>query len=271
MKISSNLSAVFILVLSLQGSYTYGMQLDAIHQEPDSFCPAVGTSKKISLPWDMALKIFREYFYALGIDDHAAIKDGLGVLLEACAISSYEKRSSILKLLETIYGPAHVTKLILACEVGNRPGVLEWILNYLDFTKELCIPLAHTTPLISAIGSMPQSDVLLFLRKASASINIPDETGYTPLMAAADLNNGKLVSSLLTQGAIIDSADVNGLTALHRAVEKGNYVAAEALLSAGANPNVRTIKEGFTPLYMAIMTKQVNSCSSLIASQSKSQ
>ncbi len=258
MKVISTYYAALAILLSLHG-LTYGMDLMlADKTSEETALTHVRAPKDIILPWDIMKIILIEYFTALAQDNHSAIREGLGNLMEAFAISSYEKRSSILDLFVNIYDPSKITRLILACEIGRRPGVYTWMQHYPDLEKELSIAAAGTTPIISTLQSMSGGAFFLLLDKASHKIiNTPNEKGYTPLMAAAALNNGDAIRALLKKGARIVAVDHDGFTALHRAVEGGNYAAAEALLSAGANPNVCTEQDGFTPLYIAIIIRNV--------------
>lgn len=59
------------------------------------------------------------------------------------------------------------------------------------------------------------------------------------------------VKALLEKGADPDQIFFSGETALHLAVEQGNYTVAELLLAFGADVNAQERKEGFTPLMYA--------------------
>jgi len=60
-----------------------------------------------------------------------------------------------------------------------------------------------------------------------------------------------LVKELLERGADPDQIFFSGETALHFAVEQGNYELAQLLLGYGADVNIQERKEGFTPLMYA--------------------
>jgi ankyrin repeat protein len=53
----------------------------------------------------------------------------------------------------------------------------------------------------------------------------------------------------------LDDYDVQGKAALHHAEDSRNTVAIQKLLDAGANVNVQTTEEKFTPLHLAAMRR----------------
>jgi ankyrin repeat protein len=59
------------------------------------------------------------------------------------------------------------------------------------------------------------------------------------------------VKALLESGADPDQIFFNGESALHLAVEQGNYEMMELLLAYGADVNIQERKDGFTPLMYA--------------------
>lgn len=205
------------------------------------------------LPWRVIEIIFTDYFYALGPDDFLAIREGLGTLIEACC--THVQRSTIFKLLEDIYGPQNITKLVLACEVCERPGVYEWIQKYPHLTRELLVASRGTTPLISALRNQSKKTATFLISVSPQACTLQSDTGYTPLMAAAEHNNCVALSELLEKGVALNAIDHYGYTALHRAVERGHYESTKVLLEAQANPDARTTKDGFTPLYIALLIK----------------
>ena len=98
-----------------------------------------------------------------------------------------------------------------------------------------------------------------FLLEAGVSPDHHDHaTNFTPLMAAASANNKEAVSLLLERGASINFQETDGYTALMHASMEGKTLTTEALLKAGANPNLTTSKipqlntpKGATALYLA--------------------
>eukprot|EP00752_Nemacystus_decipiens_P012621 g11177.t1 len=91
---------------------------------------------------------------------------------------------------------------------------------------------------------------------AGANVNAEDHAGDTPLHLAAALEDDNLVYTLLRKGAGVNAANAKGQCALHIAVEHGRISSAEALLKAGADPNVRYTSRPSkigqcSPLYLA--------------------
>ncbi len=250
---------VSILLFISHGSPTYSMKVVTSTQQTATPSETVqsDTSPILSplpkLPWNVIMLIFKEYFYTLGLHDSLAIKDGLGTLIEACCTNT--QRSTIFALLELIYGSKNITKLVLACEICKRPGVYEWISEYQHLNKELLVACAGTTPLISALRSPSVATATFLLGVSPKASTLRSDNGCTPLIAAAEENNCVAISQLLATGVTVNATDNEGYTALHRAVEKGNYEATDVLLAAQANPDVCTQKRGFTPLYIAFLLK----------------
>ncbi len=134
------------------------------------------------------------------------------------------------------------------------------------------------TALMLAIktGELPVVEMLI---KAGANVNAIEKFhNQTPLMwaAAAPKNAGEMVKMLLAKGASVKARalaydwpsqitsepraqyrPVGGLTALLYAAREGCYDCVEALLAAGADPNVPT-PEGVTALMMALDNDQTN-------------
>jgi ankyrin repeat protein len=73
----------------------------------------------------------------------------------------------------------------------------------------------------------------------------------TSLVDAAMQGNKDAVRQLLKQGADVNSAQGDGMTALHWAVQKGDVELVQTLLYAGANVKATTRIGGYTPLLIA--------------------
>jgi uncharacterized protein len=124
-----------------------------------------------------------------------------------------------------------------------------------------------------------ESPVVEMLLKAGANVNAVEKFhNQTPLMwaAAAPKNAGEIVKMLLAKGASVKARalaydwpsqitsepraqyrPVGGLTALLYAAREGCFDCVEALLAAGADPNVPT-PEGVTALMMALDNDQTS-------------
>ena len=98
------------------------------------------------------------------------------------------------------------------------------------------------------------NSVAIFLVEHKASPNLPDKSGWTPLMYAAWGDDPGLAKMLLAHGAKLDSTDNEGLTPLAIAAQNAKVNAARALLDAGADVNTPVAKGGYTPLMLASMS-----------------
>src|SRR5688572_15710605 len=75
--------------------------------------------------------------------------------------------------------------------------------------------------------------------------------GPAPVADAAMARNRDAVKALLTNGADVNAAQGDGMTALHWAARNGDAELAQMLLFAGANVKAATRLGGYTPLMMA--------------------
>ncbi|MGE3277857.1 MAG: ankyrin repeat domain-containing protein [Vicinamibacterales bacterium] len=73
----------------------------------------------------------------------------------------------------------------------------------------------------------------------------------SPVADAAMLNDAETVRTLLKDGADVNDAQGDGMTALHWAAMKGNPELVDMLLYAGANVKATTRLGSYTPLHMA--------------------
>src|SRR5262249_41108659 len=99
------------------------------------------------------------------------------------------------------------------------------------------------------------------MRRTAISMGAIAALGFSALMYAAGppasvveaamQGNKDAVRALLKQGADVNTAQGDGMTALHWAVQKGDVDLAKTLLYAGANVRARTRVGGYTPLLMA--------------------
>lgn len=96
------------------------------------------------------------------------------------------------------------------------------------------------TPIFYAIDSFDNNlAITSFLRRHGAEINIKSKTGFTPLMAAAELNDfsdpkNYLLEYLIKEGAIINERNDLGETALMISIKKLRPGAVKMLIDAGA-------------------------------------
>ncbi len=73
----------------------------------------------------------------------------------------------------------------------------------------------------------------------------------TPLIDAARNGDAVAVGALLDRGADVNTAQGDGMTALHWAAERGHVAVAKHLVSASADVGAKTRIGGYTPLHLA--------------------
>lgn len=102
-------------------------------------------------------------------------------------------------------------------------------------------------------------DAALVLYEAGA--NTPKET--LGLAAGGGLDG--FVSALLAKGVSPNEAGESGVAPLHQAAKYGKLSTVRKLLAAKANVNARTSNEGWTSLHIAVMEREEEVVSALIA------
>jgi ankyrin repeat protein len=98
-------------------------------------------------------------------------------------------------------------------------------------------------------GYLELEIVQLFLARG-ASVNLPDQEGYSLLHYVTYYNNHPEVIKLILHAADLTKADHDGDTALHKAAANGHLDSTQLLLQAGADINIPN-KEGDTALHKA--------------------
>src|SRR5687767_2457399 len=72
-----------------------------------------------------------------------------------------------------------------------------------------------------------------------------------PVADAAMRGDAEAVKALIKQGADVNAAQGDGMTALHWAAEKGDAALAQVLVTAGASVSATTRHGAHTPLHVA--------------------
>ncbi|XP_075216189.1 uncharacterized protein LOC142321739 isoform X3 [Lycorma delicatula] len=95
-----------------------------------------------------------------------------------------------------------------------------------------------------------QLDKVLELLQSGVGINTANANGLNALHLAAKDGHIEIVKELLERGCSVDAATKKGNTALHIAALAGQEEVARILVELGAGVNMQSLN-GFTPLYMA--------------------
>ncbi len=106
------------------------------------------------------------------------------------------------------------------------------------------------TPLIYSVYQN-QIHVVKYLLKKGALVDSVQSNGSTALHFAAYVGSSELIKLLLDSGASVDSLDGNGFTPLALAFKYQAPAVAQLLILAGANVNIR-MDTGSTPLHFAV-------------------
>ncbi|HXV86993.1 MAG TPA: ankyrin repeat domain-containing protein [Gemmatimonadales bacterium] len=85
----------------------------------------------------------------------------------------------------------------------------------------------------------------------SGSLGFGVGSGEAPVADAAQRNDVEAVRALVRQGAAVNAAQGDGMTALHWAAVNGNGEMTQVLLRAGAQVGAVTRLGGYTPLHLA--------------------
>jgi ankyrin len=93
------------------------------------------------------------------------------------------------------------------------------------------------------------------LAQNPGDLNLPDDSGLTPLHLAASYCHVDVVTLLLNKGAKINITSKDGATPLHLAAQEGCADVVNLLLERGAKVNVRD-KQNRTPLGRAMQWHQ---------------
>ncbi|PAA57447.1 hypothetical protein BOX15_Mlig012511g1 [Macrostomum lignano] len=146
-----------------------------------------------------------DFVAALGLEPDWLFQSS--TILSFTAAMAIEGRNSVLTDTLSRMQPAHITQL-LCLSISQRHVALAVTLIYDE-------------------------------RVSTEHIDLPDSTGATALMLAADAGHHELIEKLIDLGASVRAKDSQGRTALSRACEAGHVRAAKALLDRGADASHR--------------------------------
>lgn len=121
-----------------------------------------------------------------------------------------------------------------------------------------------------ALENHTDTEVQALLIAAGCSVNPPDTTYGTPLIAASGSGRLEQVRFLLSHGADVGAATSWGKTALMEAAERGFAAGVRALLEAGADAGARD-EEGRTALVYAAAPESADTYQSFLKTKRRSE
>ncbi len=109
-----------------------------------------------------------------------------------------------------------------------------------------------------------------FLLQRGANPNLADKKGNTPLMLATQLGFAEGIEWLVEKKAQVDQTNRSGETALILAVQLRNTESVRALLKAGANPDKRDNRAGYSAREYAKQDGRASTILAIIEANDKS-
>jgi len=136
-----------------------------------------------------------------------------------------------------------------------KPEIWDWLQNnYFSVAQPVLKNTAGIYPLILA-SQQGRRDVVSFLIKQYAALDVIDEYGNNALWAACYAQNSDCIAALIDAGVDINHQNsVSGATALIFAASSGREAVVEQLLAAGADPDLKT-HDDFSSLDLASTRK----------------
>lgn len=143
-----------------------------------------------------------------------------------------------------------IIKTIMNQPLPNLTSILNGNVNHDTLTCRVFDDLENR------LFAAAQKNDVSAVRKAIADgvdVNIANHQGMTPLMLAAEMNNFLCIDALLENGALIDSQDNQGRTALFHATQyrENGHGAIISLLANNSDVNMPD-EQGWTPLMIAV-------------------
>ncbi|XP_022216119.2 protein phosphatase 1 regulatory subunit 12A [Drosophila obscura] len=104
----------------------------------------------------------------------------------------------------------------------------------------------------------------ILLSHPQSSVDVQDKDGRQPLLWAASAGSAKAVIALVKAGARVESADKDGLTALHCAGSRGHTECIDTLISLCGAPTDLIDSNGCTALHYAVTLGHADSTARLL-------
>lgn len=108
-----------------------------------------------------------------------------------------------------------------------------------------------------------------YLLQKGANPNLADKKGMTPLMLATQLGYVEGIETLVRKKAMVDQTNRSGETALILAVQLRNSEAVRALLKAGASPDKKDSRAGYSARDYAKQDGRASAIAAIIENHGK--
>lgn len=108
-----------------------------------------------------------------------------------------------------------------------------------------------------------------YLLQKGANPNLADKKGTTPLMLATQLGYVEGIETLVRKKAMVDQTNRSGETALILAVQLRNSEAVRALLKAGASPDKKDSRAGYSARDYAKQDGRASAIAAIIENHGK--
>ena len=137
--------------------------------------------------------------------------------------------------------------------------------EFLSITHIETLDMDILQPMLDAVVQGEETLVNMYIQ-LGATLDMKTPEGQTALHWTAGSTEGeKLVNFLITRGAELNIQDNEGYTPLHIHALRGRLYGVSSLLHSAANPNICTFREQLSPLHIAILHKQSEIASVLMA------
>ncbi len=181
------------------------------------------------------------------------INDNFTSLHVACANGN----TDIVKLLiqygadilkKDIYGN---TPLMIAT-LNNNVELVETLLDTRTYNLASLSSSAASSSAASSSVSPSQSQSLnRIMELVYSTINIENDSGYTPLNEACQNQNQFFIELFISLGADMSHPIENGNTPIHQLIIKNRPDLIDILIDRGADVNAKNTRTGYTPLMLA--------------------
>ncbi|XWS64880.1 hypothetical protein CRYUN_Cryun05aG0042200 [Craigia yunnanensis] len=178
---------------------------------------------------------------------------GSPVLVQLVMDGSMDEIRELLERSDPTWNPAdsvdsHGQTLLHIAIAQSRPDIVQLLL---EFEPDVQLQnQSGSTPLEAAAGCGEELIVELLLAN-KASTERSESSSWGPIHLAAVGGHIEVLRLLLLKGANVDALTKDGNTALHLAVEERRKDCTRLLLANGSKPDVSNTRDGDTPLHIA--------------------